>query len=119
VDDAPTTVDRDAPVATPDAPVDAPPGTTVMVFGERNGATNGTWFDAFLEQGSPGDNMGNHADLHLVSDDDGPILIRIDVSTIPSDATVTAARLKFRVTAAVMQDDRGLRDERVWTGELG
>jgi hypothetical protein len=90
----------DSPVVPADGPTpDTPAVLPLISFGERNGSLTGTWFDTFLEQNTPAANMGVHADLHLVANTDGPILIRVDVSAIPAFATVTAARLRFRVIA--------------------
>jgi hypothetical protein len=104
--DAP--VDRDAATDSPIAPPDTPPVPPLLVFGERNGALNDTWVETFLEESQPANNMGTHVDIHLMSDGDGPTLIRIDVTAIPTYATVTAARLKFRVTADLIQAGRTL-----------
>jgi hypothetical protein len=87
----------DALVVVPaDAPNDAPPVPPVMRFGDRNGATADTLFDIFLEDEV---NTGIHPDLHFKSDASGPTIVRIDVTSVPTYATVTSARLSFYVSS--------------------
>lgn len=83
-----------------DAPADSQPVPPQMTFGESGGdAISGTWVDTFLNAGTPENNWGTHVDLHLTANVTEPILIRVDVSAVPSNATITGARLRFRVSA--------------------
>jgi len=99
-DDA--SLDPDTFVEPADGPADAAPVPPQMAFGEGDDTLTNTWVDAFLSEGEPTNNFGNHPDLHLTSSETSPVLIRIDVSAVPSHATVTSARLRFRVTDATL-----------------
>lgn len=80
-------------------PGDAAPPVTLR-FGERPDALEGTWFDTFLEASSnqAANNFGNHPDLHLTASEVQPVLIRVDLSSVPAGATVLDARLHLFLT---------------------
>lgn len=101
--DAPVTPETDGPVPSDDAPTSEP---MQLRFGERSDAIADTFEDAFLSSGDTDltNNYGNHADLHLTSGDHDPVLVRIDVNSLPDDKTVIAARLMFRVTFETIAD---------------
>ena len=95
--DAPADGPNDAAIDAPtDAAIDAPPVPAIMRFGDRPGATAGTLRDMFLT--SDTENTGTHNDLHLRSELDRPVIMRVDLSSIPSHATVTGARLSLYVS---------------------
>jgi hypothetical protein len=91
-----------------DASIDAPAAATIR-FGDRGDSLPNTFFDTFLSGGTDEpDNFGAHADLHLISNDEEPILIRVDVSVIPVLATITGARLRFEVSAESIPAGRAI-----------
>ncbi|MBL9015929.1 MAG: DNRLRE domain-containing protein [Myxococcales bacterium] len=92
--DAQTDASIDAP---PDVAIDAPPVPPIMRFGDRTGAMAGTLRDMFLT--SDTDNTGAHNDLHFRDELDRPVILRVDVSSVPSNASVTGARLGFYVSS--------------------
>jgi hypothetical protein len=97
--DGPPATD-DAPTTRIDASDDAPSNPASLRFGDGgNGAIPDTFFETFLGVGTDEPlNFGAHADLHLMSGEEQPVLIRVDVSAIPPSATITAARLELRIT---------------------
>jgi len=99
-DDANTTLDDaglDASDATPmlDAMPDGPPIPPVMRFGARTGAEDGALDDVFLDGQN---NWGVHIDLHVTDDPYGPVLIRANLASVPTNANVTSARLSLYVS---------------------
>lgn len=71
----------------------------LLKFGDRQGAIADTMSDTFLTSGgAEGNNFGTHADLHLTASSIDPVLVHVDLSSVPSTATVTRATLIYRVT---------------------
>jgi hypothetical protein len=82
-------------------PTDGPlPNPMSLRFGERSDAIADTMVDTFLvsDPGEVANNFGAHTDLHLTSGLLDPVLLRVDVSSIPQGATVTSATLIVEVT---------------------
>lgn len=98
---APSGVDPDS-MPGDDSPPQAdgpPPNPMSLVFGERSDAIGDTMVDTFLASDTQAaNNFGVHADLHLTSGSLDPVLVRVDLSSIPQGATVTSAALVFEVT---------------------
>lgn len=88
----------DAGADDPDAPGDLAPVPSMLRFGNRSDVdVVGSIADTFLDEGEPGNNVGNHLDLHLNTGVQ-PILMRFDLTTIPAHATVISARLSLSVS---------------------
>lgn len=86
----------DSQAPTDDGPLPQP---MLLKFGERQDAIADTMIDTFLTSGGANvNNFGTHADLHLTASDVDPVLLRVDLSSVPSTATVTRATLIFHVT---------------------
>lgn len=71
-----------------------------LTFGERGDAIADTMSDTFLasDASQAANNFGAHPDLHLTSSSLDPILLRVDLTSIPQSATVKSATLIFEVT---------------------
>lgn len=76
------------------------PNPMSLRFGERSDAINDTMVDTFLvsEASQSVNNFGAHTDLHLTSGSLDPVLLRVDLTSIPQNATVKSATLVFEVT---------------------
>lgn len=71
-----------------------------MTFAEGDADVDGVTRDTFVEESTPGDNQGTHADFHV---EDGGVqvsLLEFDVSALPDEATVVDVELDLSTASS-------------------
>ena len=100
-----------------DADPDAPPmGSMVIRFGEAPTAdVMGVTTDTYVSQQDAGDNFGASDNLRIERDQGARGLLRFDLSSVPTTAVITLARLHLGIEVATPSTISIHRVQEAWT----